>query len=137
MIWKNPSHGAKFIFWVVDIRWKFELFSFQNFLLGSLLTPLSKVTVQRPQKIKKNIRVVINYFHFADSPFATCDRFSQIISQLIKSFYKTMIINLLALNDHTCWLSLILHTSLNIISGNYKPYIIINILWISRFRPVC
>ena len=37
VIWENPSHGAKLIFWVIDIMWKFELFSFQTLLLGSPL----------------------------------------------------------------------------------------------------
>ncbi len=49
VIWENQSHGAKLIFWVIDIIWKFELFSFHNCLLGSPLILVSKVTdVQRP-----------------------------------------------------------------------------------------
>ncbi len=60
VICENPSHVAKLIFWVIGIMRKFELFSFQNVLLGSPLILESKVTdVQRPQKIKKNIRIMM------------------------------------------------------------------------------
>ena len=70
VIWQNLSHVAKLIFWVIDIMWKSELISFQNFLLGFPLILVSKVTdVQRPWKIKKSIRIMmlisfILPFHF-------------------------------------------------------------------------
>ncbi len=47
-------------FELFDSMSKFELFSFQKFLLGSPLILVSKVTdVQRPLKIKKNIRIMM------------------------------------------------------------------------------
>ncbi len=48
VIWENPTHVAKLVFWVIVVMWKFELFSVQNFLLGSPVILVSKVTdVQR------------------------------------------------------------------------------------------
>ena len=41
---KTCAHGVKLIFWVIGIMWKFELLSFQKFLLGSPLILVSKVT---------------------------------------------------------------------------------------------
>ncbi len=65
VIWESPSHGAKLIFWVIGIMWKFELSSFQKFLLWSPLILVSKNT--NVQRLNKTIMVLIPsilQFHF-------------------------------------------------------------------------
>ncbi len=83
VIWENPSHGAKLIFWVIGIMWKFELFSFQNFYLDLLWYWYQKLLMFKCYINKeKHKNYDVSFLYFAVSPFATCDRFFQITSQM-------------------------------------------------------
>ena len=59
VIWENPSHGTKYQIWVLGIIQKFELASFQNFLLGPSVILVSKVTDN--SKPVKNKEKHLNY----------------------------------------------------------------------------
>ncbi len=64
VMWSEKTHHMVQIdFGVIGIMWKFQLSSFQNFLLGFSLILVPKVNdVQRLWKIKKNFRVMLIFF---------------------------------------------------------------------------
>ncbi len=83
MIWENPSHSAKYQIWVIGVIWK--LSSFQNFYLGLLWYCYGIKSYQSSKGVKnreKHSNYVVNFLYFAVSLCVTCDRFSQIMSQM-------------------------------------------------------
>ncbi len=88
VIWENLSHGAKLTFWVICIMWKFDSALSSTLYLDLLWYCYQKLLMLKGYKNKeKHKNYDADFLCFAVSPFATCDGFSQITSNLYTEFW--------------------------------------------------